>query len=56
MENLMKMYIDGEWVASISGETRKIINPANGDIIGICTEGDERDVKKAVKAAKRAFY
>lgn len=56
MENLMKMYIDGEWVASISGETRKIINPANGDIISICTEGDERDVKKAVKAAERAFY
>ncbi|EKQ54844.1 MULTISPECIES: aldehyde dehydrogenase family protein [unclassified Clostridium] len=56
MENLMKMYIDGEWVTSISGETREIINPANGDIIGICTEGDERDVKEAVKAAKRAFY
>lgn len=56
MKNLMKMYIDGKWVTSISGETREIINPANGDIIGICAEGDERDVKEAVKAAKRAFY
>ncbi len=55
MSNIEKMYIDGKWVISATGATRRIINPADGSIIGIVTEGGAEDVKKAVKAASRAF-
>ena len=55
MTEALKMYIDGEWVSSLAGKTRKIINPANQDLLGIVAEGDAGDVDRAVKAARRAF-
>ncbi|PRR81008.1 aldehyde dehydrogenase family protein [Clostridium vincentii] len=51
-----KMYIDGEWLLSQSGQTREIVNPATGKVITLVTEGTKEDVEKAVAAAKRAFY
>ena len=56
MDTIFKMYIDGQWTLSINGETRNIINPADGKIIATVTEGTAEDVREAVKAAKRAFY
>ncbi len=57
MEHTVKqMYINGEWVFAHSNRTREIINPANEEVIALVTEGDEKDVKKAVEAAKHAFY
>lgn len=53
---VLHMYIDGKWVLSESGQTRAIVNPANGEIIAEVAEGDERDAKKAIKAAQTAFY
>lgn len=50
------MFIDGQWVASLSGQTRDILNPATGEKIAVVTEGDVPDVRLAVAAAKRAFY
>ncbi|MBO1511433.1 aldehyde dehydrogenase family protein [Metabacillus bambusae] len=50
------MYINGEWVLSESNQTREIINPANGEVIGIVTEGSVEDSKKAIEVAKNAFY
>lgn len=55
-EDIQKMYIDGEWVLSSAGLTRDILNPADGSVIGVVTEGTVEDVRKAVAAAKRAFY
>ncbi|MGO4890531.1 aldehyde dehydrogenase family protein [Anaerobacillus sp. MEB173] len=51
-----KMYINGEWVLSQSNEKREVINPANGEIIGVVTDGTVEDAKNAVKAARKAFY
>ena len=51
-----KMYIDGEWVLSEGNKTREIINPANGKVIGTVTEGSAEDAKKAIEAARKAFY
>lgn len=51
-----KMFIDGEWTLSLSGETREVINPADGSVIGTITRGGAEDVRCAVAAAKRAFY
>ncbi|OJU18541.1 MAG: aldehyde dehydrogenase [Clostridiales bacterium 43-6] len=56
MSDIKKMYLDGQWVLSSSGETRTVVNPANGEIIATVTEGTADDVKTAVAAAKRAFY
>lgn len=53
---IKRMYINGEWVESISKKTREVINPANEEVIAITTEGNAEDVKLAVKAAKEAFY
>lgn len=53
---IKKMYIDGAWVESESGQTRASINPANGETIAQVTEGTAADAKKAIAAAKRSFY
>ncbi len=53
---VLKMFIDGQWVESSTGDTREVVNPANGEVIAVTTEGNEEDVRKAVAAAKRAFY
>jgi betaine-aldehyde dehydrogenase len=49
-------YINGEWLPAISGKTRDIINPANGEIIAKTAEGGTDDVRLAIAAAKEAFY
>lgn len=51
-----KMFIDGEWVESSSGNTFKSINPSNGETLAEITEGTVEDVRKAVAAAKESFY
>ncbi len=51
-----KNYINGEWVAPISGKYFKNISPANhNDIIGEFPDSGKEDVDMAVKAAKDAF-
>ncbi len=47
--------IDGNWSPAVGGRTFETINPATGDVIAHVAEGDEADVNKAVKAARRAF-
>ncbi|RBW68519.1 aldehyde dehydrogenase family protein [Bacillus taeanensis] len=51
-----KMYINGEWVLSESNQTKEVINPANGEVIGTLTDGSVEDTKKAIEAARKAFY
>jgi len=50
-----KIFINNEWLDSVSGKTFPTINPATGDVICQVQEGDKADVEKAVKAAKAAF-
>jgi betaine-aldehyde dehydrogenase len=50
-----KMYINGEWIDSISGKTREIVYPCTGEVITKVTEGSADDVKIAVNAARSAF-
>ena len=56
MSDLLKMYIDGQWIPALSGETRQIICPADSTVIAAVAEGSAEEVKLAVKAATRAFY
>lgn len=52
----LKMFINGQWTDALSGETRDILNPANGEVIAVSAEGAEQDANLAVAAAKSAFY
>lgn len=51
-----KFWIDGQWAGAQSGQTRKIENPATGEIIAEVQEAGPADVDAAVQAAHRAFY
>jgi len=49
-------FINSEWVPAISGKTFDNRDPADKDhIIGLFPRSDQRDVEKAVDAAKKAF-
>lgn len=50
-----QIFINNEWVDSVSGKTFTTVNPATGAKICDVQEGDKADVDKAVQAAKAAF-
>jgi len=50
-----KHYINGSWVDSSDGGTRKITSPATGELLAEVAEGTAADVDRAVDAAKTAF-
>ena len=55
MKNERNFYIDGKWVTPHSTKTLDVLNPANEEVIGTITLGDQEDVNRAVAAAKKAF-
>lgn len=50
-----KMYINGEWVESVSGKTFDTLNPATGEVLATLYEAGPEDVDRAVEAAREAF-
>ncbi|KAI3995961.1 hypothetical protein MKX01_037458 [Papaver californicum] len=50
-----KLFINGEFVDSVSGKTFETIDPRSGEVITRVAEGDKEDVDLAVKAAREAF-
>lgn len=50
-----KIYIDGAWVPSEGTGTIDVINATTEEVLGTIPQGNEADVDKAVKAARRAF-
>jgi aldehyde dehydrogenase (NAD+) len=55
MKNERNFYIDGKWVTPHSTKTLDVLNPANEEVVGTITLGDQEDVNRAVAAAKKAF-
>ena len=55
MRNYTKIYIDGAWVASTSGEVIDVINPATEEVAGRIASGNAADVDRAVTAARSSF-
>jgi len=51
----VKLYINGEFIDSSSGETFENINPFTNEITNFVASGCEDDIHKAVTAAKEAF-
>ncbi|XP_071742310.1 aldehyde dehydrogenase 1 [Rutidosis leptorrhynchoides] len=50
-----KLFINGDFVDSISGNTFETINPTTEEVIAKVAEGRKEDVDLAVKAAREAF-
>src|SRR5688500_11358322 len=48
-------YIDGHLIGPIAGEHLENIDPATGEVFSQIPDSDERDVQRAVDAAKAAF-
>lgn len=55
MREYTKFYIDGQWVDPIDPKIVETINPATEEVSGKIALGDERDVDRAVQAARKAF-
>ncbi len=56
MPKLYKNFINGEWVASHTGQTFENRNPANTDeVVGVFQKSDKVDVENAITAAKDAY-
>ncbi len=53
--DIRKLYINGEWTDSVSGEYIEIENPDTKEIFAKVPRGNADDVDKAVKAARAAF-
>ena len=49
------LYINGEWVKPSSKKYFKTINPANKEVIAEVAHANEKDVDRAVKAARKAY-
>ncbi len=51
----LAMYIDGEWCQGSRGETEKVINPANEEVLAELPHATSEDLDRALDAARRAF-
>nr|WP_276531429.1 aldehyde dehydrogenase [Fictibacillus nanhaiensis] len=49
------MFIDGEYVDALSGETFESINPATNKKLALVANGSEQDAKRAIQSAKNAY-
>src|SRR6188768_3880763 len=50
-----KMFINGEHVDALDGQTFEVTNPATGKVIARVPLGGKADVDRAVDAARKAF-
>jgi len=55
LQGKKKMYINGQFVESVSGKTFDTPNPATGETLATVYEADQEDIDRAVKAARKAF-
>ncbi|MBO0427914.1 CoA-acylating methylmalonate-semialdehyde dehydrogenase [Vagococcus fluvialis] len=55
MTEILKNYINGEWVASTSTEFLDVPNPATGEILAKVPISSTADFEKAVEVADKAF-
>ncbi|EGB14252.1 Aldehyde Dehydrogenase [Pseudodesulfovibrio mercurii] len=53
--NEMKLWINGQWTDAADGGVLEVENPATGEVAATVAKAGEKDVLKAVAAAKTAF-
>src|ERR1700674_665250 len=52
--SVKKMFVDGEWTESESGELFEATSPATGEVIGQVPKGTRADAQRAIEAAHKA--
>ncbi|MCA0432293.1 MAG: aldehyde dehydrogenase family protein [Proteobacteria bacterium] len=55
MSNLLKFYINGQWVDPIEKKTLGVVNPSTEEVFANISVGSAADLDKAVAAARAAF-
>jgi aldehyde dehydrogenase (NAD+) len=55
LKGVKKLYINGEFVESVSGKTFETINPATEEVLAVVSEAGPEDIDIAVRAARQAF-
>lgn len=55
LKGVKKLYINGQFVNSVSGKTFESLNPATGEVLATVSEAGAEDIDLAVKAARHAF-
>ncbi|CAM3684500.1 aldehyde dehydrogenase family protein [Alicyclobacillus pomorum] len=55
LKGTKKLFINGEFVESVSGKTFETVNPATGEVLAVVSEAQKEDVDRAVQAARKAF-
>jgi malonate-semialdehyde dehydrogenase (acetylating)/methylmalonate-semialdehyde dehydrogenase len=53
---ILKNYINGEWVASSGKDTMDVLNPATLEVLAKVPKSTKKDVDGVIKAAKDAFW
>lgn len=51
----LPIFIGGEWVQAEHGESREVLNPANGECLALVADGAQHEVDHAVAFARQAF-
>jgi acyl-CoA reductase-like NAD-dependent aldehyde dehydrogenase len=49
------MLIDGEWIEGSSGEFVEVVNPADGEVVGVVSVASEAEINRAVDSSYAAF-
>ena len=49
-----KLFINGEWVDSLTGKTVNVLNPSTGAAVATIQDGNEADAQNALEAAEKA--
>ena len=50
-----KLYINGEWKDSATGETFQVLNPADGSLVGKMAAAGKEEVLQAIAGADQAL-
>jgi succinate-semialdehyde dehydrogenase/glutarate-semialdehyde dehydrogenase len=51
----LKLFIDGEWLGAEGRETRPVLNPATGEVLGELPMATAADLDRALDAAQRGY-
>lgn len=55
LEGEKELFINGEYVPSVSGKKFEVVNPATEEVLARVSEAQKEDIDLAVKAARQAF-
>ena len=55
MDKQYNLLINGEWLASDSGERFEVINPATGEVVARCAKAGKAETQRALESAQAAF-